>query len=141
MNIKKIIQLGLTSILLISSLLSNTVYAQIGEKTPEVDDLLYKFTSDYTTEATTTDYVASLPEDAAPGHIIGQIVYYLLIVANVLAFVSFVVAGIFMVVSQGNEDENTKAKKILTYTVLALIICAAALAIVTGVTQLNFFRP
>jgi len=141
MNIKKIIQLGLTSILLITSLLSNTVYAQIGEKTPEVDDLLYKFTSDFTAEPTTTDFVASLPEEETPGHILGQIVYYLLIVANVLAFASFIVAGIFMVVSQGNEDDNTKAKKILIYTILALIVCAAALAVVTGVTKLNFFRP
>jgi len=46
-----------------------------------------------------------------------------------------------MLISQGNEDENTKAKKMLYYTIIALIVCAAALALVTGVTRLNFFSP
>jgi hypothetical protein len=138
---KKIIQLGLTSIIVIMTLLSNIAYAQITESKPDIDDLLYKYTSDFTTEVTTTDYVASLPEEETPGHILGQIIYFMLVVANILAFISFVVAGVFMIASQGNEDDNTKAKKILTYTILALIICAAALALVTGVTKINFFRP
>lgn len=111
------------------------------ELKPNIGDLLYKFSYPESAEVATTDYVASLPEEETPGHILGQIIYFMLVVANILAFISFVVAGVFMIASQGNEDDNTKAKKILTYTILALIICAAALALVTGVTKINFFRP
>jgi len=63
MNIKKILQIGLTSILLITTLLSNTAIAQVGEIKPNPDDLLYKFTDPESAEVTTTDYVASLPEE------------------------------------------------------------------------------
>ncbi|MFC1600291.1 pilin [Patescibacteria group bacterium] len=111
------------------------------ELKPETSDLLYKFSYPGSTEVVTTDYVSSLPEEETPGHILGQIIYFMLVVANILAFISFLVAGVFMLISQGNEDDNTKAKKILTYTILALIICATALAIVSGVTKLNFFSP
>lgn len=141
MNIKKIILISLTSIIVIMVLLSSTALAQITEIKPDIDDLLYKFTYPGSAEVVTTDYVASLPEETTPGHILGQIIYFMLVVANILAFISFLVAGIFMIASQGNEDDNTKAKKMLTYTIIALIICATALALVTGVTRLNFFRP
>ena len=85
--------------------------------------------------------MASLPEEETPGDILGQLIYFSLVIANVLALISFIIAGVFMVASQGNEDDNSKAKKILTYTIIALVICATALALVTGVTKLNFFSP
>ncbi len=141
MNIKKTIQIALSSVLLIITLLSNTAFAQVPEQKVDINDLLYKYTSDFTTEVTTTDYVASLPEEETPGDILGQLIYFSLVIANVLALISFIIAGVFMVASQGNEDDNSKAKKILTYTIIALIICATALALVTGVTKLNFFSP
>lgn len=141
MNTKKIIQIAITSVLLIITLLSNTAFAQIPEQKVNTDDLLYKYTSDFTTEATTTDYVASLPEEETPGDILGQLIYFSLVVANILAFISFVVAGLFMLISQGNEDDNSKAKKMLTYTIIAMIIAATSLALVTGATKLNFFSP
>lgn len=111
------------------------------EINPKLDDLLYKYSSHFTDEVTTTDYIASLPEEETQGFILGNIIYFTLVLANVLAFISFVVAGLFMLVSQGNEDETGKAKKMITYTLIALVICATALALVTGVTRLNFFNP
>lgn len=141
MTIKKIIQIALTSTFLIISLLSNTANAQIAEQKVDVDNLIYKFDSGFTTDITTTDYIASLPEEETPGDILGQLIYYALVLANVLAFISFIAAGLFMIVSQGNEDETGKAKKIITYTIIALVICATALALVTGATKLNFFSP
>ncbi|MCD6109913.1 hypothetical protein J7J83_04110 [bacterium] len=107
---------------------------------PNIDNLLYKFETEGTDNPTTTDYIASLPDDDA-GFILGQITYYALVVTNILAFISFLVAGIFMIISQGNDENLTKAKSILTYTVLAMAIAAVSLAIVTGVTHLNFFHP
>ncbi len=107
---------------------------------PNIDNLLYKFETEGTDDPTTTDYIASLPDDDA-GFILGQITYYALVVTNILAFISFLVAGIFMIISQGNDENLTKAKSILTYTVLAMAIAAVSLAIITGVTHLNFFHP
>lgn len=108
---------------------------------PDVDTLLYKYTSDFTAQPTTTDYIASLPEDRSPGQIFSQIIFYMLILANVFTFVGLIVSGIMMVTSQGNDEELTKAKRIFTYTIIALIICATSLALVTGITKLQFFSP
>jgi hypothetical protein len=104
---------------------------------PDIDDLLYKFETEGQ-EPTTTDYIASLPE-SDPESLIGRVVFYMLVVANILAFISFIVAGIYMVVSQGNEENITKAKQIFIYTVLAMAAAATALAIVTGITNIRFF--
>ncbi|MFC1810219.1 hypothetical protein ACFLZH_01855 [Patescibacteria group bacterium] len=144
MKIKNILKIGITALILIVNLLSNTAFAQtqpIGEIKPDVDDLLYKFTSDFTAQPTTTDYIASLPEDRSPGHIFSQIIFYMLVLANVLTFVGLIVSGIMMVASQGNDEELTKAKRMFTYTIIALIVCATSLALVTGITKLNFFSP
>lgn len=104
-----------------------------------VDNLLYKFQmTDNSGAATTTDYIASLPEGTATD-VIGDLVKFMLIVANILAFLSFVVAGLFMIMAQGNDEDLGKAKKIFMYTILAMVICATTLAIVTGITKFNFF--
>lgn len=104
---------------------------------PNIDDLLYKFETEGQ-DPTTTDYIASLPE-SDPQSLIGRVVFYMLVVANILAFISFIVAGIYMVVSQGNEENITKAKQIFIYTVIAMAAAATALAIVTGITNIRFF--
>jgi hypothetical protein len=142
-KIKKILILIAMSFTMIA-----TAYANNGNEgeggmkinKPDIDTLIYTFETEGTDEATTTDYIASLP-DAEPGLILGQITYYALVVANILAFLAFIVAGIFMIISQGNDEDLGKAKSILMYTIIAMVICATALAIVTGVTQLDFFNP
>jgi hypothetical protein len=106
---------------------------------PNLDQLIYKFTTEGD-DVTTTDYIASLPS-SDPGLVLGQVTYYTLVVANILTFISFLISGVFMLVSQGNEEQLGKAKTMLLYTVLAMIICAAALAVVTGITRLQFFNP
>ncbi|MBN1494458.1 hypothetical protein JW911_01825 [Candidatus Peregrinibacteria bacterium] len=118
--------------------LYGTAFAQ---NKPNVDELLYKFQmTEPTATPTTTDYIASLPE-ADPITMFGKIVYFVLIVANILAFISFIGSGVFMVISQGNDELLKKAKTIFTYTLFAMLICAAALAIVTGITRFDFFNP
>lgn len=107
-------------------------------KGPNIEDLLYKFETEGVEEPTTTDYIASLPE-GDHWALLGSVVFYLLVVANVLAFVSFIIAGIYMLISQGNEENITKAKQIFIYTVMAMVIAATALAIVTGITNIQFF--
>lgn len=136
MRLKKL-QIGLLTLMMIL-MSSSIVFAQTN--TPDIDTLLYTFTTDGTEEPVTTDYIASLP-DADPGLVLGQITYYALVVTNILAFLAFLASGVFMVISQGNDEELGKAKSMLNYTILAMVIAAAALAIVTGITRLQFFSP
>lgn len=140
MNIKKITKFALTIILLLTAVASfNTAFAQ---QAPNIDELLYKFDveDDPSAPPTTTEFVASLPQ-GSPGQIIGRVIFLALVVTNILAFASFVVAGVFMLMSQGSPESITSAKNIFTYTIMAMIIAAIALAIVTGVTRFNFFNP
>jgi len=117
--------------------LYGTAFAQ---NRPNVDDLLYKFEMvESTGQPTTTDYVASLPEGDATT-MFGKIVYFILIVANILSFLSFIGSGVFMIISQGNDEQLKKAKSIFTFTLMAMLICAVALAVVTGITRFNFFN-
>ena len=106
------------------------------------DDLLYKFNSKTTKDqkGNTTDYIASLPETEDIELSIGKLVEYGLIIANILAFISFVIAGLFMIISQGETEMLDKAKSIFTITVVAMIICAISLAVVVGITQFDFFN-
>lgn len=143
MKLKKL-QIGILTLMMIF-MTSSIAFAQ-GTKpdqplnSPDIDKLLYTFETKGTDDPTTTDYIASLP-DADPGLVLGQITYYALVVTNILAFLAFLASGVFMVISQGNDEELSKAKSMLNYTILAMVVSAAALAIVTGVTQLQFFNP
>lgn len=137
-SLKKI-QIGVL-MMIIFLLGSQVTHAQTTTNKPDIDKLIYTFETEGTTDPTTTDYIASLP-DADPGLVLGQVTYYALVVANLLAFISFLASGVFMIISQGNDEDLTKAKSMLIYTVLAMVICAAALAIVTGITRLQFFSP
>lgn len=134
--------LTIFSIISISSHVALAQPQPIGEYKPDIDDLIYTFTSEYTADPVTTDYVASLPRDEnEPGDLFSKVIYFALILANVFAFLSFIIAGLFMVMAQGEDEEMTKAKKIFTYTVIAMVVCAGALALVTGLTKLNYFKP
>jgi hypothetical protein len=142
--IKKTIIALLATFLFLSQF--SFAFAQDTLKTnkPKIDDLLYKFeVVDDKGKAvegsqTTTDYIASLPDEDYQT-VVARVVYYALVVANILAFVSFLVAGVFMIMSMGNDEDIKKAKEIFTYTVIAMIICATALALVVGITKLQFF--
>jgi len=137
----KKIQIGIFATMMFFAT-SNIVLAQDSvSKTnrPILEQLLYTFETEGD-EATSTDYIASLPS-SDPGLVLGQVTYYALVVANILAFISFLASGVLMLISQGNDEQLGKAKSILNYTILAMAICALALAIVTGVTKLQFFNP
>lgn len=138
MMAKKNLKIALISFIFLCINMPFTLVNAQQTKKPHIDDLLYKFDTPGEQAPTTTDYIATLPDTDA-WVLMGEITWYLLIVANVLAFLSFVVAGIYMIISQGNEELTGKTKEIFTYTVIAMVIAAAALAIVTGVTNMQFF--
>ncbi|MFC1655771.1 hypothetical protein ACFL3C_02795 [Patescibacteria group bacterium] len=144
MNIKKLLQKGLVLLIIICfAAVSNTAFAQIKERKVDTGDLLYKFDTvddkgNPTTSGNTTDYISALPSGSSE-EVIANIIYFVLIVANILAFVSFIAAAVFMFMSQGSDEDLSNAKRIFMYTVFAMLVCASVLAFVTGITKLQLF--
>jgi uncharacterized membrane protein len=60
--------------------------------------------------------------------------------AMLFTIIGIVVAAIFFLVSQGKEENITKAKDILVYLIIGMIIMASAYGIITGISQFDFFR-
>lgn len=88
------------------------------------------------------DLVASLPQ-APQGswtEILTGVIKLILGITGSLTLASFTWAGIQLVINQANEEKVTEAKKIMVWTIIALIIIATSYAIVLGVSQLQFFR-
>lgn len=82
--------------------------------------------------------VRNLPDANWPV-LISEIVQIILAVVGSLTLVAFTVGGVMFVTSQGNEEQISKAKKIIFWSIFALLIIASSYAIVLGVSQLQFF--
>ncbi|KKQ69857.1 MAG: hypothetical protein UT33_C0021G0009 [Candidatus Peregrinibacteria bacterium GW2011_GWC2_39_14] len=59
--------------------------------------------------------------------------------ATILVVVGFFVAGVMYVTAQGNEEMTKKAVNIMMYTIVGVIIIAAAYGIIIGITKLKPF--
>ena len=150
---KKIILITISTILL-SMVLMGTCYAAnelptatsctsdtdckttVGEKCIEgacfkpIDLLLFR-------EETST--VADLPEVTLEGAL-KTVIKTILGTAMLLRIAAIVVAAIFYILSRGNEEETSKAKNIILYLVIGMVIMAAAYGLVAGVVQFDFFK-
>lgn len=72
--------------------------------------------------------------------IMAKVINLVLGVTGSMALVSFTYGGILMVTAQGKDEQISKGKNILYWSILALAIIAASYGIVVGVTQLQFFQ-
>lgn len=61
-------------------------------------------------------------------------VFYLV---GIMVFISITVGGIMMVTGQGNEEVNKKAKDILIYSLVAMVVLSMGYAIIYGIATLN----
>lgn len=71
---------------------------------------------------------------ADPRDVIIKIITTVLDFAALLAFVMVVVAGFYLVLSLGNDDGKEKAKKIIYYTLIGLIVLLFSRVIVALIT-------
>ncbi|NIA02221.1 MAG: hypothetical protein GWP15_02455 [Nitrospirae bacterium] len=60
--------------------------------------------------------------------------------AMILTIIAIVIAAVYYILSQGNDEDISKAKNIILYLVIGMAIMAAAYGIVTGVVQFDFFK-
>jgi hypothetical protein len=91
-------------------------------------------------EATKLAVVDALP-DSDWRVMLANVIQFMLGITGSLALVSFTAGGIMMITAQGKDEQISKGKGILMWSVMALIIIAVSYGIVLGVTQLKFFGP
>ncbi len=87
---------------------------------------------------TKLSYVNQLPSGTWQ-QILTAVIKFILIISGTLTFISFTVSGVFMVTSRGDDDALGKAKNMILWSIVALAVIAASYALVTGISQLEFF--
>jgi hypothetical protein len=81
---------------------------------------------------------ATSPAAAAQGtlgQLITTIIDYFLGILGLIAVCFLIYAGVLMVTAGGNDQEITKAKKIITYAVIGIVIVLLSYTIVQFVTS------
>ncbi len=84
------------------------------------------------------DAVNSLP-DVSSEQILATAVKKILAVSMLLTIIATVVAGLYYLISRGQEEDLTKSKNIILYLVIGIAIMAAAYGVISGVAQFKFF--
>ncbi len=84
-----------------------------------------------------TAAVSNLPQ-VTDSQLITTIIKTILGAASLLTIIAIVVAGIYFLIARGEEEKATKAKGILTYLIIGMVIIAAAYAVISGVAQFDF---
>lgn len=107
-----------------------------------VDDLIYRVGEKDPTAVQNFQEVKAVTElpNLTEAELASGFIKLALQFAMSLSLVAIIIAGIFLLISRGNEDETGKAKKILMYLVIGLLIMSSAYAIVSGAAQINFFK-
>jgi len=67
--------------------------------------------------------------------VVKSMVNYFIGFLGFIAVISFVYAGVLWVVSGGNDEQITKARKIMTYSALGLVVVLLSYSIVTFITS------
>lgn len=60
--------------------------------------------------------------------------------AMIITIAGIVFAAVYYLISQGNDEDISKAKNIILYLIIGMAIMAAAYGIVSGVIQFDFFK-
>lgn len=83
--------------------------------------------------------IAKLP-DVSQENLFKTIFKTILGASMLLTIAAIVIAAIFYIISQGNDEDISKAKNIILYLIIGLVIMAAAYGLVSGIIQFDFFK-
>lgn len=88
----------------------------------------------------TADVGATMPLPSADlmQGIVPQAIRLLLMLTGTASFIIFVYAGVMLVIAQGNEQEVTKFKNIVIWSMVGLVFIITAYALVSGIMQISF---
>ncbi len=85
--------------------------------------------------------VAHLPNENLLNDILPAIIKILLGLAGSLALLGLTIGALMLVGSQGKEDQITKGKAIIIWTVIALVLISISYGIIFGVANLDLDKP
>lgn len=134
--IKKIWKLAIATMVLGTIIFGNIAFAAITEA--DIDTKLLPRPSGQDQFYSAEDIqVGKLPKVDFPS-ISATAIKYVLSLSMVLTFVALIVAGIFYLTAQGEEEQINKAKDIIIYLIIGMAIIAASYAITIGISQFQF---
>lgn len=116
---------------LFSSLAIFSAPFALADNTP-ADNFLPSSTS------TTGKKETALPEGNLKKSIVPQAIKFTLILTGVASVGVFSYAGVMLVIAQGNEEEITKFKNILIWSLVGLAFVTTAYTLVSGLLQISF---
>lgn len=82
----------------------------------------------------------AVPEGDLFEDFLPQLIRQLFRFAWLAIFVSFIISGVFFVTVRDNEEQVSKAKGMIYYTIIGFAFIIFAFAIVKAVTDIDFFR-
>lgn len=80
----------------------------------------------------------TLPTGDFRKEIIPKAITILLAVMGSVSFLVFTYAGIMLIIAQGNEEQITKFKNVLIWSLVGLLLITLSYGIIRGVMQLSF---
>ncbi len=83
----------------------------------------------------------SLPSGNLLNDIIPATIKILLGIAGSLALIALTAGAFILITARGNEDQINTGKRIITWTVLAMILISISYAIIFGIASLEFTPP
>lgn len=84
--------------------------------------------------------IGNLAQGDLRSEIIPQTIKLILQLMGTLAFALFLYAGGLLVIRDGDEESTTKARRLIIYSVIGIIVALLAYIIIEAVVQLNFER-
>lgn len=79
----------------------------------------------------------SLPNGDLLSQIVPAIITNIMYFVAFLIFIGFIYGGTLMVIGRGNEEEASKAKSIVLYSTIALVLISMGYALIYGIATLN----
>jgi len=102
----------------------------------EIDKLIQSPTgTDITKEQ---EVVGKLPKVEAQT-LLTIVIKYILRLAAILTMIALIITAIYYLISMGKEEDISKARNILIYLIIGIVIIASSYGIVTGISQFDFF--
>jgi len=132
---KKFIQLKLALIISFMSAQTAALAVSVNELLPRPGQLDPQAASDFPE----TVQVSNLPEVTETAFIT-SIIKTILGAGILLTIIAIVVAGIYYMIARGDEEKLTKAKDILIYLVIGMVVMASAYGIISGLAQIKFLQ-
>lgn len=103
----------------------------------KLDNVLPQFNLQYEGSGQLSN-TQSLPTADLKTQVIPNAIKLFLMLAGSVSFIVFVYAGVMLIMAQGKEEEITKFKNILIWSLVGLLFITLSYGIVSGIMRLSF---